>query len=391
MSQAPLKILFAIPALDHGGPDRVMFEILTAIDRARFTPSVMVSEPDGYYLSRLPPDIPVEVLRAKRSLSKRYPVLAALSCVRRRAPDLVFATLRMIQTLGVVAHAFPRHTRLLFRQATHASTDWDALVQSSRVKHRLARKITLASLRAADAVICQSEAMERDLRELLGRRHGLHVIGNPIDVDAAIRASTATAITLPGRPALISVGRFQQMKGYDILLRATAQVRLRFPELHLTILGDGPDRRSMHDLARELGIERYVTLAGFHPEPLPFVRGADLFVLSSRYEGFPNAALESLACGTPVVLTDCPGANAQLVIPGVNGRLSDGLAPAAFANAMELAIVELDRYAPLHIIEDCRARFGAKRIVARYEDVFASVANARDETTPLNGHRKSDA
>src|SRR5215510_12966738 len=93
VSERPIKILFAIHALDHGGPDRVLFELLKAIDRRRFAPSLMVSEPGGYYLARLPPDIPVGVLGGSTAFTRRYPVLRALRFVRNAAPDIVFATL----------------------------------------------------------------------------------------------------------------------------------------------------------------------------------------------------------------------------------------------------------------------------------------------------------
>lgn len=371
----PIRILFAIPALDHGGPDRVLFELLRALDRRRFAPSLMVSEPGGYYLARLPPDIPVGVLGGATRLTRRYPLLRALRFVRRAAPDVVFATLRMNLTLGVVAPAFPRHTRLVMRQAIQATTDFAALIAQAGVKHRVSRWIAQAALRRADAVICQSEAMKADLHALVGERDGFHVIGNPIDV-AAVREAARAPARLAGRPALVAVGRLAHLKGYDVVLPAIDQLRARHPEIHLTILGDGPERPRLEAQIRELGLARHVTLAGFSSEPLPVMRAADLFVLPSRYEAFPNAALEALACGTPVVLTDCPGANGQLVRPGFNGRLAAACTPEALVAAIAAALGERAGYDRAAISADCAARFGAAQITARYEDVFAGVAGA---------------
>ncbi len=375
MTERPIRILFAIPALDHGGPDRVLFELLRALDRRRFAPSLMVSEPGGYYLARLPSDIPVGVLGGSTVLTRRYPVLRALRFVRRAAPDVVFATLRMNLTLGMVAPAFPRHTRLVLRQAIQATTDFAALIEQAGVKHRVSRWIARTSLRRADAVICQSEAMRTDLRALVGERAGLHVIGNPIDVEA-VREAARAAVSVPGRPALVSVGRLAHLKGYDVLLPALDGLRASYPDLHLTILGEGAERSRLEAQVRGLGLGRHVTLAGFSPDPLPVVRAADLFVLPSRYEAFPNAALEALACGTPVVLTDCPGANGELVRPGFNGRLAPACTPPALAAAIANALDESAGYDATAISADCAARFGAGRITARYEDVFAEVAGA---------------
>jgi glycosyltransferase involved in cell wall biosynthesis len=384
VTERRIRILFAIPSLDKGGPDRVLYELLRALDRRRFAPSLMVSEPGGYYLARLPPDIPVGVLGGATALSRRYPVLRALRFVRRAAPDLVFATLRMNLTLGVVAPAFPRHTRLVLRQAIQASTDFAALIAQAGVKHRVSRWIARTALRRADAVICQSEAMRADLRALVGDRAGLHVIGNPIDVDA-VRDAARAPVILPGRPALISVARLAHLKGYDLLLPAIDRLRRSHPALHLTVIGEGGERPRLEALVHRLDLGRHVALPGFSAEPLPAVRAADLFVLPSRYEAFPNAALEALACGTPVVLTDCPGANAMLVRPGFNGRLARAASPDELAAAIAAALDERAGYDRAAISADCAARFGAAQITARYEDVFAEVAGAAPDSRAASG------
>lgn len=165
-------------------------------------------------------------------------------------------------------------------------------------------------------------------------------------------------------------------KGYDILLRAVAILREQHPALHVTIYGDGPDRASLAQLRDELKLESHVTFAGFSDHVVAHVKAADLFVLASRYEGFPNAALEALACGTPVVLTDCPGANSELVHAGINGQLAAAVEPTAFATALDRAIRELPAYDRARIQADCRDRYSAERIIGAYEQVFAAVASA---------------
>ena len=366
---AKIRVLFAIPALDRGGPDRVVFERLSTLDRSRFAPSLMGSQGDGHYHSRLPPDVPVHVLGS----SARYPVVRAIRHVRASRPDIVFATLRMITTLGVAAPALPSQTRLVVRPASPVTADFAALVQQSLVKHRVARALVLASLRRADAVVCQSSSMQSDLATLVGGATSLHVVGNPIDVQR-VRVSASSSVPLRGDPALVSVGRLVPLKGYDLLLRALVPLRRAYPGLHLTILGEGPERAALERLARDLAVADAVTFAGFVDEPLPYVRAANLFVLPSRYDAFSNAALEALACGTPVVLTDCPGANRELVVPGLNGQLASAPEVEPLVHATQLAISQLARFDRTEITRDCDRRFGASKIVAAYERVFSLVA-----------------
>ena len=363
--------MFAIPELDRGGPDRVIFELVSSLDRARFEVSVLVGSGKGYYFDRLPADVAIEVIPGA-GFWHRYPVVPALRAVRRYAPDVVFATQRMTFTMGLISAAFPRHTKLVLRQANDVTADFAALVKQSLVKHRLAFQLSLATLRRADAVVCQSHAMERDLRSLLGKRAPLRVIHNPIDIAKVEREATASTVHLPGAPALVSVGRFMPQKGYDLLLPAIALMRAHYPGLHLTIYGDGPDRGALETQRTALGLDDAVTFAGYTSAPLPAVRAAKLFVLASRYEGFPNAALEALACGTPVALTDCPGANAEIVEAGKNGRLAASGSAAAIADAIERALA--DTYDPAWIIARCDERFATRHIVAAYERLLVDTA-----------------
>lgn len=345
-----------------------MFEIVKNLDRHRFTPSLLVANDHGHYLSKVRGTVDVHVFPG------RYPVWPSLKHLWRAVPDVVFATQRMIVTLGLIAPALPSRTRLIVRQANDVSADFAALLDQSLLKHRVARRIVLRTLRRADAVVCQSNAMRMDLEELLGASANLQVISNPIDVRRVASVVDERPTALRGAPALVAVGRLTRQKGFDLLLPAVARVRQRFPHLHLTILGDGPDRASLEALARRLGIAGAVTFSGFCDDPLPRIHAADLFVLASRYEGFPNAALEALACGTPVVLTNSPGANSEIVVAGANGRLAPALDPDSFAQALELAVIELPDYDRAWIRHDCQKRFSSDRIVAEYESLISSVA-----------------
>lgn len=344
----------------------MVFELLRGLDRVRYAPQLLVASERGGYLSELPGDVPVHFVRG------RYPIVQSVRAIRRARPDVVIAMQRMVLTLGAARRALPARTRVILRQANDMTADMRQLAATSVLKHRIAHELALSALARADAVICQSASMQRDLRAQLRRTDHLHVIANPIDVEAAARVASAPA-SLPGAPALVSVGRLSTQKGYDLLLPAISRVRSRFPALHLTVFGDGPDRAKLEGDLERLGLRSHVTLAGFQASVLPYVRAADAFVLASRYEGLPNAALEALACGTPVVLTDCPGANSELVVEGRNGRLAARPDPVAIASALDACLVELTTYDRSWIRADCERRFSAARIIGEYERLITSL------------------
>ncbi len=362
------SVLFAIPALDKAGPDRVFFELLRGIDRARFTPSLVVSRPDGHYLARLPSDIAVHQLAPETGVATRYPVVPLARLVRRLRPDVVIATLRMTLTAGLAQPLFPRRTRLILRPANHVSSTRAELTQGAPLKHRVSFALARLALGRADHLVCQGDDLARDLAAL---RLGVPMttIGNPVDVDEVVRLG-AEPVALPGKPALLAAGRLSRQKGFDLLLPAFAQLRATAPGAHLTIVGSGPDEAALRTQIDALGLASSVTLRGFVENPYPLMRAADLFVLPSRYEGFPNAALEALASGTPVLAAACPGVP-DLVIPRENGWLVAPEDIAALATGLAVAVRDLATLPPAAVQASVRTRFDVASIMRRYEALFA--------------------
>lgn len=373
--RSPVKVLFAIPELDKGGPDRVFFEILRRIDRQHFSPELMVSRASGYYFSRLPKDIPIHLTGSQNAKPPRYPFLDALKIIRKVRPNIAFATLRMAVTLGVIEPLFPSGTKLVLRQANQFSDNFAVLLQKSLFKHRLARQISLFCFRRAQTIVCQSQDMKMDLLSMPRLKCSIEVIGNPVDTDEVQAITSKSRVSLPGKPSLISVGRLANQKGFDILLEAIALLKPKYPNLHLTILGEGPDGEKLNAMAKQLEVSDLVTFGGFNPEPLPLIKAADLFVLASRYEGFSNASLEAAACGTPVVLTNTPGGHHELIRPGFNGALAPSCDPASMAQTLGEMIDNLGNFNRIGIQEDCRRRFSTEQIVAHYERVLKFAAN----------------
>ncbi|HQG31134.1 MAG TPA: glycosyltransferase family 4 protein, partial [Deltaproteobacteria bacterium] len=133
---------------------------------------------------------------------------------------------------------------------------------------------------------------------------------------------------------ILSVGRLGREKGHDLLIRAFAAAKGAEKGWQITILGEGKERRNLENLIAGLGLTSSVHLQGIVQEPAEWMQKASFFVLSSRYEGFPNALLEAMACGCAVVVTDCPSATAEIVRNDENGLLITAENVAALSNAM---------------------------------------------------------
>jgi len=161
---------------------------------------------------------------------------------------------------------------------------------------------------------------------------------------------------------VLGVGKLKPQKGFDVLLRAFARVRAARPA-RLVILGEGPQRRALEQLARELGLSADdVALPGFVANPYAWMARSAVFALSSRWEGLPNALIEALACGCAVVSSDCPSGPAEILENGRLGPLVPVDDAAALAAAIERALAPSDP-APRR----ARARdYAIERVAPRY-------------------------
>lgn len=147
----------------------------------------------------------------------------------------------------------------------------------------------------------------------------IRVIYNAVDPALLSHECDPDAPWLQGEgPLIVTMGRLHGQKGHWHLLRAMARVVRKVPEAKLLILGDGEYKKRLETLARELDIEKNVFLPGYVVSPHGYVRRADLFVLTSLYEGMPNAMLEAMACGVPVVSTDCPSGPREILAPNTS-------------------------------------------------------------------------
>jgi len=358
------KVLFVVPSLSGGGAERVMATLLKHLDRARFEPLLALTAQKGT-LPFIPEDVLVFDLKC---LHTRRAVFKLASLVRRRRPDVVFSTLGYLNLLiMLIRFLMPKATAFIARE-----TNIPSINIHQTPYPRLFSFLYRALYPKFDCVVCQSQDMKNDLVDHF--RLPLEktaIINNPVDVAWIKERSREGGRPLPpGAVNLLAAGKLMHQKGFDLLLQAFAKINN--PGFHLTILGQGKEETNLKNLAEQLGIKEQVTFAGFLDNPYPAMAQADVFVLSSRFEGFPNVVLEACACGAPVAAFDCPGDVREIITPGVNGLLAAPEDAGSLAEKIEqCASASWDKE---KIVRSVSGRFGAAQITKQYEALFESIA-----------------
>ncbi|MEB3295658.1 MAG: glycosyltransferase family 4 protein [Synechococcales bacterium] len=211
-------------------------------------------------------------------------------------------------------------------------------------------------------------------------QHKRAVVYNPLVIPTHLPpvAELPTQVD-PQKKWLISMGRLKDQKGMDILLQAFARLAPQYPDWQLLILGEGPLREELEALRDRLGLQQQAIFTGAVGNPFPLLEQAELFAIASRFEGFPMAHGEAMACGLPVVATDCPSGPREIVRPWVDGLLVPPEDEIALSAALERLMMDQElrqkfsARAP-EVIE----RFGMTTIMETWEHLVMSLKQSAE-------------
>jgi GalNAc-alpha-(1->4)-GalNAc-alpha-(1->3)-diNAcBac-PP-undecaprenol alpha-1,4-N-acetyl-D-galactosaminyltransferase len=219
----------------------------------------------------------------------------------------------------------------------------------------------------AQAVVVQTAAVAGWMKTFVAHER-VHVVANPV------RALPPPTGFEPSRRTILAMGRLHNQKGFDLLLRSFHASGLANEGWHLRILGEGSDRKSLAALASQLGITDSLDMPGVVSDPEKHMHLGAIFVLSSRYEGFPNALLEAMAMGMAVIATDCPSGPAEIVQHERNGLLVPNESVDDLARALrELADDEKRRGEFGRAALEVRRRYDADMIMRAWDRLVASA------------------
>ncbi len=291
-----ITVTFILPSFYAGGAERVMITLMNGLDRASFAPSLIAVNNTGTLRNLVDADIPVTALSEKRRVAASVPAL--LKALKASHPDIVISTMTHLNFAVLSLKPFFLKTKFIVREAVTPSY---LLANHSR-KAWFIKLLYRVLYPWAHIVLSPTALVSAEYESLLGLRLKTHrTLHNPVDIQKirSFRLQPRDAYE-QSRVHFVCAGRLHSQKGFDRLIEALP--RLDTPcGWSMTIIGEGVEHQTLERLIYTLGLENKVTLAGFSDAPWPVIAAADCFLLPSRWEGLPNVALESLACGTPVI------------------------------------------------------------------------------------------
>lgn len=376
MSQPPLAIF--LPSLVGGGAERMMLNLARGMAEAGMAPDLVVANAEGPYRSLVPPGCRLIDLGSLRVLGALPGLVRYL---RRRRPEALLAAMDHANMVALLARVLARvPTRICVSVRSNLSQE---ALHSPLVLGRLMPRLARIFYPRAEAVIAVSQGVADDLSALLGEgRARILVIPNPV-VTPELEMLAAESPDHPwlqagGPPVILAAGRLVQQKDYPTLIRAFAALGVE-RGLRLLILGEGPDRAALEALIRELGLAGRVELTGFCENPFAYMARARLFVLSSAWEGLPGVLIQAMACGTPVVSTDCPSGPHEILVDGRYGPLVPVGSVEALAEAMART---LDHPPPPELLQTRAADFALGPVTRLYLEAMGFAATDTARGTP---------
>ena len=360
------RVMVYIPHLRVGGGEISMWRLAEGLAATGFDVCIVAHSAATNELG-----IPVGVSFVNLDCGSTISALWRLSRVlRQRRPHWLLSAFPHTNIAAVTALALSgQTTRCIISE--HAPLSHQ-IAQQDNWRYRLLPFLVRWAYRRAHVVVAVSAGVRDDLEVLLGPGVTPQVINNPV-LSSGFEAELTLPVDDPwllddNLRVVLSVCRLSVEKDLPTLVRAFADVHRQRPETRLVLAGEGPDRERVQALVQQMGLADVVRLPGRTATPLAWMRRAGVFVLASRYEGFGNVLIEAMACGTPVVSTDCPVGPREILD---NGRLGK-LVPVGDMSAMALAIIlALDRPPPPEAREAALRHTQAKAC-ADYRQLFES-------------------
>ncbi|MDP6721660.1 MAG: glycosyltransferase [Pirellulaceae bacterium] len=371
MKNQRIRFTVVSNTLSRGGAERFCSTLLSQIDRQRFQCSIVLLKNEIEF------PIPEQVEVA--SVDHRWPwnLLRSIRRLRRAfvefRPHVVLSSIDYVsQFVGEAVEGLDSPPAWIARVAENPERDLGGLKRWVCI-----RWLNRVFPRAACVVANSQGVAETYQRMFKSTRHRLEVIPNPVAIASIQRRAKESRQPARSRPRIVVVGRLSREKRPDVALEVANILHGRGEEFVMTFCGDGPLRGALIESINRKALQGCVELAGYSPDPYPLMNASDVFLMTSDYEGLPNALLEAQVLGLPAVSTNCPHGPNEIIVDGITGYL------VSCGDAVEIAdrTAELLRSPGLRSSMGESAAFHARRVfdasvvVPEWESILANVAN----------------
>ncbi|MBD1806552.1 glycosyltransferase family 4 protein [Microcoleus sp. FACHB-SPT15] len=383
-----MRLTLVISSLSSGGAERVMSIMANYWVAKKWKITILTfddgTKPPFYDLDSRVCHIPLSIAGESSNLFvgiwknlKRIQILQ--SAIANSNPDAVISFMDQVNVLTLLAIRFSLGTITLQEPPWGKRSLKIPVIVSERIDPalysigRIWEQLRRWTYPFADHLVVQTQGALTYFSS--GQQKRACIIPNPV-VFPTRRKNTSGGLWV-GR-SLFAMGRLTRQKGFDLLLQAFARLKDHYPEWTLTILGEGELRTELESLRESLGLSSRVHLPGVVRNPYEVLMQAEIFVMSSRFEGFPNALCEAMACGVPVISSDCPSGPREIIRDGVDGILVPNQDVEALTAAMDRLMSDegerkrLSSRAP-EVVE----RFSLEKVMSIWEKLLAQVVEER--------------
>jgi glycosyltransferase involved in cell wall biosynthesis len=357
------QVALLLHSLKIGGAERVALDLLNHLVSLGYRVDLVLVQAKGDLLAQVSKGARVINLGAKNAY---LAIPAFVRYLRNEKPEVILSPFELVSWIVLLARRiFKFPSRIIVRISSTISQH-----RQSAVKRALERILISRLYPWADGIVLVSKKAAEDFTTYTGISSDcVRVIYNPVITKQFLEDSDKNVdhpFFQPGQPPVVlGVGRLSEPKDFPVLIKAFALVKQRMPA-RLLILGDGELRSKLEKLIISLGIRADTDLPGFVMDPAAYMRRASVFVLSSRWEGLPGVLIQALACGCPIVSTDCPSGPAEILDDGKYGHLVPVGDVEGLAQAIE-KVLKGDRF---DVPRTWLDQFKIESIIRQYLDVM---------------------
>lgn len=363
------KIMFFLYSLSGGGAERTVINIINNLNHKKFEVILVLgTDKNNDYINLLNKNIRIRYLNSSKL---RYCILKLSKYIKEEEPDLIFSTINANNIVVLLARIFSfKSIPTIVREANNRTQSGSVTLINKMITKILYNHFT-------EKVIALSYGVKEDLvKNFRIKENKIDVIYNPIELKEIRKLSNEEVKDVDKKgyeKLLIAVGRLVEQKNFTTLIKAFKRISQQINS-RLIILGKGPKEEVLKQLTKDLGLENKISFLGFKNNPYKYMRIADVFILSSKWEGFGHVIVEAMVTGTPVISTDCRSGPGEIIKDNYYGRL----VPVSNDKKLAETTIELlrDSNEQQKLIKRGYKRikdFDVKRIVQNYETAFEEV------------------